>query len=218
MMRYEDDFRAVEAGEQIGEVIGRAPNVKRAQGLVLVVPQIAAVGRRECGIVAIADRVELRRRHAALRQTPAGGGFGQFPRRERHARLAVLASREALSLSGRDDFAVDDECRRRVMENRVNPEDDHEKRSARRTCPKTRLLETRSSNAHNRQGFRLAVPALARLLRIEFAPHHKKNYFVLENPLRAPKCAGTPGKHKLYRDSRRLRRRPAETPRIGRRY
>jgi hypothetical protein len=61
MMGHKSYLAPVEAREHIGQMVRRPAHVKRAHGLVLVIPQMLAIRWRQCRIVAITDRVELSR-------------------------------------------------------------------------------------------------------------------------------------------------------------
>jgi hypothetical protein len=70
----------------------------------------------------VVDRVDV---DAGLAQAIVDRVERQLPRRERDGPLAVLDLREALLFGRRDDLAVDDEARGRIVERRVDAERPH---------------------------------------------------------------------------------------------
>src|SRR4029453_8669412 len=69
------------------------------------------------------DRIEVRDVQPCVLQAPPGGRLGQFPGSEGNRTVTVLAPGEPLLLCGCDRLSVDDEGRRRVVEQRVDPQD-----------------------------------------------------------------------------------------------
>ncbi|HEY0615903.1 MAG TPA: hypothetical protein VGC96_14730 [Candidatus Elarobacter sp.] len=82
--------------------------------------ELVTVGRGEIGIVRIGDGVEIAGLYATVPQRPSNRLLRQFPRGERDAWLSVLPPGEAFFFRRRDDPAIDDERRSRIVKNRVD--------------------------------------------------------------------------------------------------
>src|SRR5437763_16522736 len=76
-------------------------------------------------VVGVADRIELIRRNPGLLKAPGRRLLRQFPCRERHGPLAVLAAAEPLFLRRGHDLAVHNQRRRGIVEDGVDAEYAH---------------------------------------------------------------------------------------------
>ncbi len=125
VVRHVADFRAVQPRQQRRHETGRLAHEVGPQRFVLVVVQLGAVGQRQLGVVRVRDRVQLIGPYVGVPKRPARRLLRQFPGRERHARLAVLAPREPLFLSRGNGPAVDHKGRGRIVKHGVDTEYSH---------------------------------------------------------------------------------------------
>jgi hypothetical protein len=125
VMGDEAHGRGIEAGQGGSEELGRTLGVGQPEVVPRVVEPLLPRRPRQARVEGVGDGIEVFWAQSGLVEAPAGGEVGQLPRRERHRPLAVLAAAEALLLGRRDDLAVDDQRRRRIVEDRVDTEDSH---------------------------------------------------------------------------------------------
>jgi hypothetical protein len=124
MVTDESQPSRVQAREHGLEEEAGPAGIEGAEPLPIVGGEVLAHGGLG-GIVGVGHGVEVFRFQPCPLQAPPGGLLGQLPGGEGHGGLAVLAAREALLLRRRDEPAVHDDCRRRIVENGVNPQDTH---------------------------------------------------------------------------------------------
>ena len=123
VMGDEPDTIGLDPGQGAFQEGGRLAGVERAQPLPVVSRHVTPVGPDQARIVGVSDRIEILGRTAGEGQTPRGGLLGQLPGAEWNRELAVLASREAFLFSCGDNLPIDDERRRGVVEDRIDPQD-----------------------------------------------------------------------------------------------
>jgi hypothetical protein len=125
VVRHEPHLVRVEPGQRGGEELGRPARVVDPQ----VVPRIAQAeaGRvpAQARVERVRHRVQIAGGEAGRLQAPGGRQLGQLPRGERDRPLAVLAPAEPFLLRGRDHLTVNDQRRRRIMEDRVDTQNSH---------------------------------------------------------------------------------------------
>ncbi len=124
VVAHEHHFGLVEAGEGGAQEQRRALGVGGAQRLPLGVEAAALVVDR-VGVVGVGHRVQVAGLQAGFGQAPGHGLVGQLPGGEGHRPFAVLAAAEPLLFGRCDDPSVDDQRRRRVVEDRVDTQNLH---------------------------------------------------------------------------------------------
>lgn len=139
MMPHETHDRWIEAGQCGREKRGCAESVI-GSGIFAFLIETAERMVDQARVIGIAHRVELLGTQSRSFQAPRGRLLGELPRGERHRPLAVLTPSEPLFLGRRDDFAVHDQGRSRIMKYRVYSENAHGPPfcSRRGTCRSTR--------------------------------------------------------------------------------
>ncbi len=122
-------LRGVQARQRGGEERRGVARVGRAELFPVLVQAVLGgalqVEPHQLRVVGVRDAVQVLGSQACLREAPRGRLFGQFPRREGHRALAMLAAAEPLFLRGRYDLSVHDQGRCRIMKYGVDPQKPH---------------------------------------------------------------------------------------------
>ncbi len=153
VVRHETHPVPVQPGQRLGEESRSMLGV----GDPKVVPRLVKshLLSRFCQrrVERVRDRVEIVGAEPGSVEAPAHRLLGKPPGRERHRTLAVLAPAETLLLRCGDDRTVDDQCRRRIMEDRVHAEHTHGRRRTREKRFYTSLLAaTPAARPRDRSG------------------------------------------------------------------